>query len=508
MSAVATAGSIRDGGWAGDLSRVAPGSSGQHSAGVSIASWALAHVQPLKQWWDELLGDPAAVAQVAESWNSVETVLAGVAEDLRRECAKLDALEGRTVRTLTLRYEDLNPVAQDAAECAGAVAAAARLASNILDAIRSFLHGFLDQLAHLINELFGFSWNPLDKVGDLKKLSSAATELIREGQKLLTEVFDAFQSLIELIEKLLPLLEEALTTLREAIATMIPAAAVAFGLPGMIVGGIARDSMMDIGDVERYDIDELRRQAAADPTNEDLQKKIDAWEKANSVTRLDSLADLVEVNGTTDVLGGAESSAIDIKLLRAPDGTEHWVVSLPSTQEWLDLGGEGAMNDGKNNLPLLFDSPAKTQYERAVLRAMREAGMSPGDPVVFTGFSQGGIMAANLASDPGLPYRPIGVVTNGAPIDTFDIPPNVPVVSFQHETDPVARLDFGGAPGTPPNIRRLVLGNPPSGPFSMDVHSNDEYVRSIRREAGEITEDYSWMGGDVVDHQLFSATQR
>src|SRR5690606_23923251 len=112
---------------------------------------------------------------------------------------------------------------------------------------------------------------------------------------------------------------------------------------------------------------------------------------------------------------------------------------LPSTQEWLDTSGSGAMNDRNTNLSLMFmDDPVlKSQYERAVMRAMREAGMAPGDPVVFSGFSQGGIMAANLAADRTLPYDVVGVVTNGSPVDSFDIPKHIPVVAFQHANDPV-----------------------------------------------------------------------
>ena len=88
------------------------------------------------------------------------------------------------------------------------------------------------------------------------------------------------------------------------------------------------------------------------------------------------------------------------------DGSLHWVVSLPSTQAWELSGPAGAMNDRDNNVSLMLDNPLlRTQYERMVRDAMQHAGVPQGADVVLTGFSQGGIMAANLAADGVLRHR-------------------------------------------------------------------------------------------------------
>lgn len=512
---LAVAAPIRSGSWAGS----APRNGHDSCASIpGIAGWALEYVQPLREWWDELLGDPAEVAAAAAQWGDVESALREVAVDLERAERELEPLEGRTIRLLERRYGDLVPVANDAAEWSGAVAAAVRLASSVVTAVRSFICDFLTQLGNLVDALFGFSLNPFDKVEELRELVDAAGELIESGGRLIQQMFDAFGRLIELIGALGPVIDEALTTLRETLGEMLPAIGLALGAPfgplgallGLTLGGAAGDLLIDNADVERYDIDALRAALAADPDNEDLRKKVEAWEEAHGVDSLDSVADLVAANGTTDGMGGADSTAIDIKLVRAPDGSEHWVVSLPSTQEWLDTVGTGAMNDRNTNVALmLMDNPVlKSQYERAVMRAMEEAGMAPGDPVVFTGFSQGGIMAANLASDPNLPYKPIGVVTNGSPIDTFDVPRDVPVISFQHASDPVAKLDLNDNGSTPPNVHRVVLPDPGGDFMPTATHNNGNYVDSINRNASGISEEYAWMGGEVVDHQVFSSTQR
>lgn len=520
---LAVAAPIRSGEWCGSAPR-----SGHDACGSipGIAGWALEYIQPLRRWFDDLLGDPAEVAGAAAKWGDVESALREVAVDLERAERELDPLEGRTIRLLERRYADLVPVANDAAEWSGAVAAGVRLASSVVVAVRSFICDFLTQLGRLVDALFGFTLNPFDKVDQLQELADAAGELIESGGRLVQQMFDAFSRLIELIGALGPVIDEALTKLREGIADMLPALGTAlgaglgsgFGLLGTVLGGAlgttlfgaGADLLKDGADVERYDIDALKAAYAANPDDKSLEEKYLAWKKANGVESLDSLADLVDVNGTTDAMGGADSTAIDVKLVRAPDGTEHWVVSLPSTQEWFDTTGTGAMNDRNTNVALmLMENPAlKTQYERAVLRAMEEAGMAPGDPVVFTGFSQGGIMAANLASDPKLPYTPIGVVTNGSPVDTFDVPRHIPVISFQHASDLVPTLDGDVNGATPPNVHRVVLPDQPGSDNPIAAHSNPLYVDSIKKNASEISNEYAWMGGEVVDHQIFISEQR
>jgi poly(3-hydroxybutyrate) depolymerase len=146
-----------------------------------------------------------------------------------------------------------------------------------------------------------------------------------------------------------------------------------------------------------------------------------------------------------------------------------------------------------------------------VLEAMRDAGISPGDDVVLTGFSQGGIMAANLASDPTFPYNTVGVVTNGSPIDTFDIPPNIPVYAFQHANDAVPMLDgnVSGATGT--NVNRVIL--PPVG-SPIDAHNNKNYAESIAAWEQQYRDIYGTppagldlLTGEVVEHSVFTASE-
>ena len=156
----------------------------------------------LNRGFTELPGDPAQVDGVAASWDQVERTLTGVADELQQMERQLELLEGRTARTLALRYEDLVPAARDAAEWSGAVAAAARLASRVVAGVRQFIFDFLDRLARFVGALFGFSLNPFEKVDELRKLAAAAAEFMYAGKQLIETMFGAFADLIVLLQKL------------------------------------------------------------------------------------------------------------------------------------------------------------------------------------------------------------------------------------------------------------------------------------------------------------------
>lgn len=490
-------GALRGGAWASGL--MAPMPSGVPNIAPGIVGWALSYVQPLESWFQELLGDPAQVEGVAASWDQVERTLVGVADELQHLEQQLEPLEGRTARTLALRYEDLRPAARDAADWSGAVAASARLASRVVAGVRQFIFEFLDSLARLIGALFGFSLNPLDKVKDLLKLANAATELVAAGRQLIANMNAAFSELAGLLHKLGPVVDRTIAELAEAMAQMLPI------VGGLVGGGVLRDALTASGDVTRYDA------GALDRVRFDIAGELEGARKSRfEASKLETLADLVQANSMTDRLGAADSTAIDVKLVRGPDGTEHWVVSLPSTQQWFDPMGGGAANDANTNIALMFvhDPNLASQYERAVLRAMREAGMAPDDRVVFTGFSQGGIMAARLAASTSLPYNTIGVVTNGSPIDTFKIPGHIPVVSFQHANDPVPILDGNIIGETPANVNRVLLPPPGGAADILAAHDNNNYASSIDKYASHLSDRYAWMGGEVIDHQVFEGIQR
>jgi len=212
-------------------------------------------------------------------------------------------------------------------------------------------------------------------------------------------------------------------------------------------------------------------------------------------------------NGVLDNDGGRDSTVIEVVQVFNDDGTprldEHgnpmWRVTLPSTMDWQLIkdgafGDGGAVNDLGSNLALIMDPELKAAYERAVLQAMRDAGIGPNDPVMLAGWSQGGILAGAIASDPASGFNVTAIAVAGSPIDHMPIPDSVAVLAFQHDGDAVPRLD-----GTPPQQgSNWVTVNQGSG--------GTEYPHNIADYAGTAADPMQYSDEypaieDVVDAQ-------
>ncbi|RMI04999.1 hypothetical protein [Cellulomonas triticagri] len=137
---------------------------------------------------------------------------------------------------------------------------------------------------------------------------------------------------------------------------------------------------------------------------------------------------------------GADQGEVQIVQVTNPDGTSSYIVQIPGTQEWGPQRGSNPVDLTTNVRLMAGDS---TLMQQQVAQAMREAGIRPGDPVMLTGHSQGGITAAALASDPAFreEFAVRSVVTGGSPIARFDIPPDVSVLSLEHDQDAVPMLE-------------------------------------------------------------------
>lgn len=203
-----------------------------------------------------------------------------------------------------------------------------------------------------------------------------------------------------------------------------------------------------------------------------------------------SMANVLDGTTEVDSLGGEEESVIKITKVLGPDGWQY-TVTLPSTQEWLSaFGDNGAVNDLDSNLALMLTPALQTQYERAVLEAMEQAGIGPDDPVLLVGFSQGGIMAGHLAAY-NSDYNWEGVIVSGAPIDHMPIPSDIDVVSVQHNGDPVPRLDvvgfdFDGDHGD--NWTSIRVDAPDGrGPFvNAGAHNSADYSTTFQNNIDQI----------------------
>lgn len=215
------------------------------------------------------------------------------------------------------------------------------------------------------------------------------------------------------------------------------------------------------------------------------------YERVHPMTSGDMLAALMQGNLDVDNqygdilaeygLDGSNSSMVTVTAVTGPDGEVRYRVNIPSTQQWLP--GSDGINDIGSDANAKFGD-AQTQLEQAVIDAMDRAGIEPGDSVLLTGWSLGGITAGNLAADPDFAatYNVDAVVVSGAPIDDIPIGTDIPVLSFEHTggsgsmPDPVPWLEnpAGDYHGDDPNRTNVRVDPPSDAPFVP--HSGDAYT--------------------------------
>jgi hypothetical protein len=149
-----------------------------------------------------------------------------------------------------------------------------------------------------------------------------------------------------------------------------------------------------------------------------------------------------------DSQGGEDLTQIRVVAIRDSEGNViSWRVQLPSTQNWDPLNTGGALNDARTDAMLSMFPGVPTQYEQAVWDAMTEAGVFESEaPIMFTGWSLGGMMAGELATYPRVADRVESVFTAGSAIDKHysDMPPDVRVTQINNGIDPVHTLEFLG----------------------------------------------------------------
>ncbi|PRY59361.1 PGAP1-like protein [Knoellia remsis] len=181
------------------------------------------------------------------------------------------------------------------------------------------------------------------------------------------------------------------------------------------------------------------------------------------------------------LLAGIEPLTSDIgaRVIEIPaaDGSTTWLVQVPGTRGGIESGGEDPL-DWTSNVSLMLRSTAasKATVEQALAQA-QGGRAGPRDRVVIAGYSQGGLVAAALASDPAFTrrHRVTQILTAGSPIDAFPIPDATAVLALQHRGDPMPQFDVA-----PPPVRRnwtTVLASPARGPSPDDVFAAHELTQ-------------------------------
>ncbi len=163
---------------------------------------------------------------------------------------------------------------------------------------------------------------------------------------------------------------------------------------------------------------------------------------------------------------------VRISTYRDQHGKEVHLVSVAGTSSG-ELGGENVFDNLSNLAAYAGDDD---QSVAAVEKAMAEAGIQPGDAVVFSGYSQGALVITRLAESGQ--WQVQSVVTAGSPAHGNEIPGHIPVVQLEHNNDPITGLQ--GIADPPRNQVALVVRNThpegvPPGSDPLTGHMFDEY---------------------------------
>lgn len=134
--------------------------------------------------------------------------------------------------------------------------------------------------------------------------------------------------------------------------------------------------------------------------------------------------------------------AIDVRILDGPGG-RRVILDITGTTAWnLDPRRRTAqVSDLGTNLRALANQ--SSVFERGVLQALRQAGVTPSEPIMLVGHSQGGMIAARLAGrlQAGSEFSVTHLVTAGSPVGLAPVPRSVSVLSLQNRGDVVPELD-------------------------------------------------------------------
>jgi hypothetical protein len=170
-------------------------------------------------------------------------------------------------------------------------------------------------------------------------------------------------------------------------------------------------------------------------------------------------------------LSSKSDPTIGIDLFDNPSGNQTAVVYIPGTQTIGFGGGENPL-DMASNIQAISSS-GEAASERAVLLAMRQAGIDSNDEVILVGHSQGGMVAGNLAAYPS-GFIAAGLVAIGAPLAHIKNL-KAPVMAIEHVNDPVPNLSGKANPMKKNWVTVQRISEKPESNALMFSHSLKSY---------------------------------
>jgi hypothetical protein len=160
----------------------------------------------------------------------------------------------------------------------------------------------------------------------------------------------------------------------------------------------------------------------------------------------------------------------------APGQPDRFDIYIAGTVDFSPVSGEEPF-DLTSNFHGMADLPAGSY--RGVEKALELAGVTSTSPVVFTGHSQGGLLASSLASSGN--YNTQGVVTIGAPTGQIAPGGGFPVIAIEHTEDLIPALGGRRSDLETIVVRRAVLRNASlTGDVFFPAHERTAYAETAK----------------------------
>lgn len=173
-----------------------------------------------------------------------------------------------------------------------------------------------------------------------------------------------------------------------------------------------------------------------------------------------------------------DSAQIRIDRYSTPGQPDHFEVYIAGTADLSPVSGSEPWDMASNVAATAggSDGSAAGSY-RAVAEALRLAGIDSASPVTVTGYSQGGLIAAQLAASGD--YAISGLITVAAPAGQVAVPHDIPYLAIEHTDDLVPALGGTFASSDPVVVQREVFdGPPPTTQFVFPAHQLDYYLHT------------------------------
>lgn len=203
-----------------------------------------------------------------------------------------------------------------------------------------------------------------------------------------------------------------------------------------------------------------------------------------------------DLGGLVDGINVAGRSPQDrehilVQHIQQPDGTGAWVVSIPGTAQWSPKSQENPA-DLTANLRLMAGMPStlKPAVQQAVAAAQRQSGVKPGsEPVLLTGHSQGGILAASMAHDPKIAQEMNirEVVTFASPVTGIDVPQQVNTLDIGIDGDLVHHSDNQDT-ANKINRAQISCEAPTDAANNLATHNSHGYAKRAHELLGRDTD--------------------